>query len=471
LWGSFHFDDYSLFSSGLWRPLETRPLTYATFWFDNRVGGRNPAGYHAVNLLLHLIGIVLVFNALRRIISVRSAFIAAAIFAVHPFQAEPVNYIFARSTLLATVLCLVALAFWVRGYTWWATLWFAAALLAKEECVAFPVFLLMLHFSQSRESKELKPIGAMFLLSATAGVRVLLATQSTPGSGAGAQAAYSWHAYLLTQGTVILRYLRMLLIPIGFTADPDIHQPGMWIAALAWAIVIGFAIVASLQFRRLAAGFWFLAGLVLLLPSSSIFPATDLAADRRMYLPMIGFAACAGVLLERVRPMFLVAALVVCMGISAARTMTWRTEESLWTDAVSKAPGKVRPIIQLARAVEPARALPMIERAERIAPEDPLVPSEKGRIYLNLGRPDLALAEFGRALALSPRSVQALNNRGVALLALNQKQTAQADFERALAIDPCEFDARLNLLRMGISKAPISQCHYSAEQSAALAGN
>ena len=54
---------------------------------------------------------------------------------------------------------------------------------------------------------------------------------------------------------------------------------------------------------------------MLLLPSSSIFPANDLAADYRMYLPMIGFVACVGLLLDRVRPLYLVPVflLLVCL--------------------------------------------------------------------------------------------------------------------------------------------------------------
>jgi len=52
LWGSFHFDDYSMFSRDLWRPLETRPLTYLTFWMNAKLGGQNPFGYHAVNFAL-----------------------------------------------------------------------------------------------------------------------------------------------------------------------------------------------------------------------------------------------------------------------------------------------------------------------------------------------------------------------------------------------------------------------------------
>jgi hypothetical protein len=434
------------------------------------MGGRNPAGYHAVNLVLHLVVIVLLFEVLKRIIPPQAAFIAAAIFAVHPFQAEPVNYIFARSIVLSTALCLAALASWLQGYPWWAAGWFAGALLAKEECVAFPVFLLLLHFSRSRGPVALKPISAMFALSAAAGVRVLLATKNTPGSGAGTEAAVSWQSYLITQGVVILRYLRMLLIPFGFTVDADIRAPAIWVGILAWVGVIVLAAIAALQFSRARTGFWFLAGLALLLPSSSIFPATDLASDRRMYLPMIGFAACAGLLLARVQHKFVVAPLILLAGLSVARTSVWRTEESLWADAMAKAPAKIRPRIQLARAVQPERALPILEQAERIAPNDSLIPSEEGRIYLNLGRPDRALPRFGRALALSARSVEALNNRGVALLALDQKEAARADFERALAIDSCQFSARLNLLRLGVRKPLPPECRYSPEQSAALGG-
>ena len=58
---------------------------------------------------------------------------------------------------------------------------------------------------------------------------------------------------------------------------------------------------------------YFAAGLILLLPSSSIFPAADLAADRRMYLPMLAFAAAAGLVLARVKPMSIVAMIVVAL--------------------------------------------------------------------------------------------------------------------------------------------------------------
>lgn len=447
-----------MFSRDLWRPLETRPLTYLTFWINEKLGGQNPSGYLAVNLLLHLTAVVLLWHTLSRWLPPTAVLIATAIFAGHPFQAEPVNYVFARSSALATVLCLAALVSWNRERRWWAVAWFALALLAKEECVAFPAFLLLLHLSASRDRKELKPIAAMFALSLAAGVRVLIAANTTLGSGGGAQAAISWQSYLAAQGVVILRYLRMLVLPWGFTIDPEIPVPPPWLAALAWIGIAALAALAALRFKQVQTGFWFIAGLILLLPSSSIFPATDLAADRRMYLPMIAFAACAGLLLAKVRPIFLGPVFLLLCGLSFMRTNTWKTEESLWTDAVEKAPGKLRPTIQLARALDPRRGLEILERAKRMAPREPRIPSEEGRIYLALGRPSDALIEFGRALALAPRSPDALNNRGAALLALDQKDAARQDFERALAIDPCEFNARSNLLHLGISKPLPANC-------------
>ena len=473
LWGSFHFDDYSLFSEDLWRPFKIRPLTYLTFWLNERIGGSNPAGYHAVNLLLHLSAVLLVWAALRQLLPAKAAWIAAAIFAVHPFQAEPVNYIFARSTIVETVLCLASLMSWIRGRRWWAVAWFGGALLAKEECVAFPVLLLLLEgwkWRQERVSRPqvqmlIWPVLTMFALAGLAGIRVLFAIAENPGAPAGAQAGISWQAYGLAQGLVILRYLRMLVFPWGFSVDPEITVPPVWLGALAWGTVALLAALAAVfALRGKQAALWLLAGLLLLLPSSSILPAADLAADRRLYLPMIGFAAAAGLLLESIRPEVVAVTLALFAGFSVARTSTWRTEASLWEDAVEKAPDKVRPKIQLARTVAPQRAMAILEEAKRIAPDDPLIPAEEGRIYLGLDRPDLALVAFGRALALAPHSPDAFNNRGAALLALNQKEAAQADFERALAINACQFDARLNLQRLGVAVAPPAGCKFSQEQ-------
>ena len=130
------------------------------------------------------------------------------------------------------------------------------------------------------------------------------------------------------------------------------------------------------------------------------------------------------------------------------RTQVWMTEESLWREAVERAPEKVRPKIQLARALPAAKALELLSQARDLAPYDPAVAAETGKMLLAEGQPDAALTEFGRALALDPRDARNLNNRGVALLALGQTDAARADFERALRTIPSLAEARENLAKL-----------------------
>ena len=460
LWTSFHFDDYSVLSGNVWRTLWTRPLTALTFWFSRALGDSNPLDYHAINLALHLVAVILLFDALRLLIKERAAFIAALIFAVHPIQAEAVDYVFARSSGLDTVLCLAALLAWIRGRHWRAVAWFGAALLAKEESVSFPVFvwLLTLAISPAEWKQRMKPIAAMLMLALAAGLWVFIEANITPGSQGAAQAGITVRDYFLAEGPAILRYLRLLMVPWGLNVDPDIPVPPAWLGAVAWLAIAAICALATRRFARAGPGFWFIGGIVLLLPSSSIFAATDLAADRRMYLPMIAIAACIGLLLKRVSPAVVAAIAVVLIGLSIQRTLVWRTETTLWTDAVEKSPNKVRTKIQLARYSEPARALELLGEASKLAPEDARIPQEAGRIYLQSGDNARALSEFGRALALNPRSAEALNNRGAALLALGQRDAAVQDFERALEMDPCQRDARANLAHLGVNRPAPAGC-------------
>jgi tetratricopeptide (TPR) repeat protein len=329
-----------------------------------------------------------------------------------------VNYVWARSIVLATVLCLAALLEWLNGRHWTAVAWFAGALLAKEEVAAFPLALLLL------DRKRPAPIGAMLGLALAAGARTVYATSVVAGSGAGAQAGISPGNYFLAQGPAILRYLRLLIVPYGFTIDPDVRVPPVWLGAAAWAAVAALAYAAWRRSR------WALAGLVLLIPSSTVFPAADLAADRRMYLPLFAFGAAAGPWLARAWAAEGVAA--VLMALSLGRTQVWMDDRRLWTEAVERAPAKVRPKIQLARALPAAQAFEVLGQARELAPLSAPVAAEIGSRFLREGQPEAALDEFGRALALDPRDARNYNNRGAALAQLGQYEAARADFERAL---------------------------------------
>jgi len=499
----FHFDDYAIFSgaaqSPLWSIRQTRPLTYLTFWLNYQAGGQNPIGYHAVNIALHLAAVWLLYEALRRLVPPEAAFIAAAIFAVHPIQAEAVDYIWGRSIVLAAVFCFASLLEWTRGRAWIAVAWFAAALLAKEEVAAFPVALCFVgqaimpaaafqaaRLAPSDSSNSLipigrptnwKPIAAMLALSLLAGARVIYATAVTPGAPAGIQAGISPYQYFLAQGPVIWRYVRLLVVPVGFTADPEIRVPPPWLGIAAWIALIAFLAIAK-YWKNSA---WFAAGLILLLPSSSIFPAQDLAADRRMYIPLAALAAGFALLLLRQRDsapsknrlltraalngaatvsgwllgrmpkrIFVAAAILILTTLSILRTHVWQSDERLWREAVLHAPGKVRPKIQLSRNVPPPEALKLLSEARQLAPADPAIATETGKVLLTQGNAAAAaLSEFGRALALDPHNAENYNNRGVALQALGLKEAARQDYVRALAIDPNLTEARRNLQSLG----------------------
>jgi tetratricopeptide (TPR) repeat protein len=421
---------------------QTRPLTYLSFWLNYQLGGTDPLGYHALNLALHIGAVLLAYECLRRLIGERPALVAAALFAVHPFQAEAVDYVWGRSIVLATLLCLAALWCWLAGRHWEAVAWFLGAVLAKEEVAAFPLALLLL------DRKHRGAIAAMFGVALAAGVRVIYATAVTPGAPAGFQAGISPARYLLAQGPVILRYLRLLVVPYGFTVDADARVPALGWGLGAWALAIALA-AAAWRFRgKDGWGVWAVAGLILLLPSSSIFPAADLSADRRMYLPLLAFAAAAALLLARVKVPVGAGVAVLLAAIAMARTQVWMTEQSLWSEAVRLAPEKLRPKIQLARALPPAQALDLLAKARALAPNDPEVATETGRALMAGGHPAEALVEFGRALALDPRDARNFNNRGVALAGIGQTDAARADFERALALDPTLGEARENLKRL-----------------------
>lgn len=436
----------------IWRPLQTRPLTELSFWMNYQMGGDSPFGFHLVNFALHALNTALVWRLLQILLgSPATAFAATAVFALHPFQAEPVNYVFARSTLLMSAFCLGAMWLWIRERFAAAAAVFGLAVLAKEECVTFPLFLLLLDWSRGiRVSRErLTAVVAMLGLALAAGLRAIAATAATPGSGAGFTATVTPLEYFRAEGPVIvLRYLRMLMVPYGFTVDPQVDPAPSWALSIGMWVLLAAA-CTFVVYRQKKDWFWFAAGILLLLPSSSIFPAEDLAADRRLYLPLFAF----GCLLARRIPLRASAVLAVALAaLSCVRTtQVWNAEETLWREAVERAPGKVRPRIQLARVAPLDEARRVLEEAAKIEPANADIPNELGLRLIRENNAAEALGAFGKALALAPGDAKTLNNRGVALYQLGQKDAARQDFLRALKADPKLADARANLALVGVA--------------------
>lgn len=468
----FHFDDFSLpgdpamgRSDGwveiLTDPARTRPLTYLTFWLNERLHGFTPSGFHAVNLGIFALLLVCLARLYRQLVPPLAAAAALAVFALHPLQTEAVTYTFARATLLAALFSVLAWHSWVRRRPWPAVVWFLAAMLAKEEAAALPVFLAGYELAVRRSTLRAvaAPLAAMAAIVAVAAARLWFAVQQTVGSGAGAEdAGVSTVDYMLTQGRTVWLYLRLLLAPFGQTVDRDwTASSGLDLSTAAAWIALLTAVGAGLYFiRRRPEIYWWLGGLILLAPTSSLIPLADLTAERRLLFPLLSLSLGVGLLVQRLPLKAGVAALVALIlglgALTARRTQVWLSEESLWRDATEKSPGKVRPKLQLARALESrgavadAERLSLLEQARRLEPQNPVPLAEMGVFHLQHNRPQQALEAFEDARQLSPDDAQVRANIGSSLWLLGRRVEAVEAFRTALALDPCNFDARNNLL-------------------------
>jgi tetratricopeptide (TPR) repeat protein len=177
--GVYVKENVSLRSAGglydIWFTLGTTeqyyPLVHSSFWLEYHLWRLNPAGYHAVNLLLHAGASLLVWRLLVRL-AVPGAWLAAAMFVVHPVEVETVAWVAERKNLLSCVFALGSLLAYgqyaatdlstdaratdTRGGTRWGWYWLAfglyvAALLSKTVTVSLPpVLLLILWWKRGR---------------------------------------------------------------------------------------------------------------------------------------------------------------------------------------------------------------------------------------------------------------------------------------------------------------------------------
>jgi tetratricopeptide (TPR) repeat protein len=151
---------------------------------------------------------------------------------------------------------------------------------------------------------------------------------------------------------------RFLIAPWTISIDPGRRVP-----AVADVMMVALACVAGVMALRTRAGpvaaglAWFVAALI---PTHVVFVRSDPVSDRLLYLPMVGVAlaisAIAGDFAWRTPR--LVRAIAACALLCAAAAGTWqrnaqyRSEISLWEDAVAKNTGNPRAHVNLAFAYE-----------------------------------------------------------------------------------------------------------------------
>lgn len=232
LGGGFHFDDQAIFldsyivSPGFgWkilRLMQTRPLTFLSFHWNFLAGGVEPQGFHAVNVLLHAANTILIVLIARRLLRPSLALLAGALFALHPLQTQAVNYVFERATLLAAFFALLSLLCFVQERYAYAVAAFGLSLLAKEETIALPAFMLLYDIVYRRHRIRWAFYAAMLALAGLAMIRLFAVLRMVPDAKLGFGKGISVIPYALTQCRVVWLYIRLFLFPYGLNLDHDI---------------------------------------------------------------------------------------------------------------------------------------------------------------------------------------------------------------------------------------------------------
>jgi protein O-mannosyl-transferase len=130
------------------------PLVHSGFWIEYQLWGLHPTGYHITNVLLHAFAALLLWRLLSSL-TVPGAWLAAALFALHPVHVESVAWVTERKNVLSAVFYLGAALVYLKWADTKATggrrprayfgalLLFICALLSKTVTASLPAALIL----------------------------------------------------------------------------------------------------------------------------------------------------------------------------------------------------------------------------------------------------------------------------------------------------------------------------------------
>jgi Flp pilus assembly protein TadD len=433
-----------------------RPVVCLTLAVNYALGGLNVWGYHAVNLAIHLISALVLFGILRRTFESKKledrfganamwlAGAIALVWEMHPLQTESVTYIVQRTELLMGLFLLLTLYCVIRSeesanprdWQWAAIVSCGLGMGSKEVMVVAPLIVLLYDrvFLASSLRELWRRRGVLYVgLAATwlilAGLVVLTTREMT---GLGMQEITPWD-YLRTEAGVIVHYLRLCFWPRPLVIDyfdwPISRSWNEWlIPGVAVIVLLGASLWA---FRRRPwlgfLGAWFF---LILAPTSSVMPSLgEVAADRRMYLPLAavatlvvggGWRALDGLFGDRRAAgrwgAVAVAAVVLTFGwLTIRRNEVYRGDVAIWSDVVAQRPHNTRALSNL------------------------------GTVLVAHGRVDEALALYDQALQLDPGNSDAQFNLGLTLAGRNDLDGALVHLNEAVRLVPHSALAQCDL--------------------------
>jgi tetratricopeptide (TPR) repeat protein len=475
------------------------PVTSSTLWLEWRLWGMNPAGYHATNVALHLVEVVMLWAILRRL-GLPGAYLAALLFAVHPVNVESVTWIAQRKNLIAMFFYLASIACFLR--TRWGApdsgpparasgvadpVWyglslgaFILAMLSKGSVAPLPLVLLGLIAWRRRLTLRDAARSAPFFAVA-AGLAVVNVWFQTHGSAVIIRSATAAQR-ILGAGAVVWFYLGKALWPANliFVYPQWRIAPGdwrWWLPGMAFSRSSSAARDGRPRFFR-AAFFAWAYFCVMLIPvmgfADIAFMEYSLVANHYQHLAIIGVAGLAAAGWSRWRDRQARAAMAAAVGVVAILgALTWRENrsyrdlETLYRTTLAKNPdswvaeGNLGSL--LAGSGRLPEAIPHFIAALRLKPDYPQARVSLGSALARAGRLPEALGQFAEAVRLRPDFAEARYNYGLALNALGRRGEALGQFGEAVRFKP---DNALAQFQFGLALAGAGRLPEAADHLA-----
>jgi protein O-mannosyl-transferase len=517
LGGTFLFDDVGTVLDNptirhlwpIWAPflppaggytVSGRPVLNFTLAVNHALGGTNPWGYHALNLLIHVLAALVLFGVAKRLARLAGiwpagttgerwvAFTVALLWAVHPLQTESVTYVSQRAESLMGLLYLLTFYGFLRSVEGvpgfgrgWPVLSTGACLLGmatKEVMVTAPVLILLFDrtFVSGGFGQALRQRGRYYgaLVATWILLALLVLRTGTRAGTAGFGSGVAWWAYALTQLRGVTHYLRLSVWPHPLVADYgrtlggptlDLVLDGILLTALlgatVWALFGRPANAARERPIRLL-GFAGAAFFLILSPSSSVVPVvTEVIAEHRMYLPLAAVIATiviggCGLLRSwavQAAPVFLA---VLCLIVAPAfgalthvRNAVYQNVLTFWTDAAMRVPENAGAHNNLGNAYaergDQDRAILEYRIALELVPEFSDANADLGNALVRKGLYAEALEHYRVALKSEPNASAVRYAYGYALLRHGDTAEARREFETAVRLNPANADAWSNL--------------------------
>lgn len=487
------FDLAGLWAAALESP-GVRPVPFASFALNYLVGGYDVAGYHVVNIAIHLANGILVYLLALQIFrqldtlpgqklprgrgdptSPMSLF-AALLFVAHPLQTQAVTYVVQRMTSLAVMFYLTSLLLYILGRArsdpWkrWALFGaaFASGVLAfgsKEIAATLPVIVLLYewYFPRDLSGPWLKKNAKVFV-----GLAVLLALigfvylSGHPRALTFEHREFTVWERMLTQFRVIIFYLTLLLYPAPSrlslthyfpTSHSFLDPPTTVLSLLAIVGLLVLAVRLARSQRLLSfCLLWFFIHLAI----EASFVSLEMVYEHRLYLPMFGFALAVTYALafpmakRRAWAVALGAVVVASLGTATyLRNRVWQDPVTLWSDVVSKGPQDHRAQNNLGTALEKRgeadAAIHHFQAAVQIQPNYARAHNNLGVALETKGEREEAIRYYREAVRIAPGYSEAHTNLALALAAEGDREAAIRHFSEALRLSPSYAKAHYSL--------------------------